>query len=236
MPRSFIQIVPLMLVWLLVSGCSSMPKSVSQTIGDTFGGGAAEAPAPVEERTLKDAKPATARNAQTASRARVEPQEAPTSRSDEPVVRTLPSYQPAELQPVPAPDTSASVTRKEAAAGPSAKPLQAVALPSSSSTAVVSLVKRADMTPDVGRSAAVLERALRIEPDNAVVWHRLAQVRMEQGRYVQAEAVAMKSNALAIDQPALWPRNWGIIAQARDKLGDRSGATTAREKQRAGVR
>jgi cytochrome c-type biogenesis protein CcmH/NrfG len=65
------------------------------------------------------------------------------------------------------------------------------------------------------RAAALLERALRIEPRNAQLWHRLAKVRLQQGRYVMAESLAQKSNALAGDDNALKRRNVELIEAAR---------------------
>ena len=47
------------------------------------------------------------------------------------------------------------------------------------------------------KAGAALERALRIEPRNAGIWHDLAQIRLHQGQYQQAESLASKSNNLA---------------------------------------
>ena len=65
------------------------------------------------------------------------------------------------------------------------------------------------------RAAALLERALRIEPRNAQVWHRLAQVRLQQGQYHLAESLAQKSNALARDDVQLQEKNTRLLKQAR---------------------
>lgn len=47
------------------------------------------------------------------------------------------------------------------------------------------------------KAAAVLERGLRLSPKNAYLWQGLAQVRLAQLQYKQAEQCARKSNALA---------------------------------------
>ncbi len=65
------------------------------------------------------------------------------------------------------------------------------------------------------RAAALLERALRIAPRNAQLWHRLAKIRLQQGRYGMAESLAQKSNALAKDDEALKRRNAELIDAAR---------------------
>jgi Tfp pilus assembly protein PilF len=83
-------------------------------------------------------------------------------------------------------------------------------------------------------AAATLERALRIQPQEAYLWNRLAHVRLEQGRYAQAGNFAQRSNALAKDQPDLKRDNWGMIAVARRTAGDIAGATEAEAKARGG--
>ena len=69
------------------------------------------------------------------------------------------------------------------------------------------------------KAAALLERALRIEPRNAKLWQRLAEVRLSQGQFAQAESLANKSNALAPKDQALQAKNAQIIHQAREARG-----------------
>lgn len=109
-------------------------------------------------------------------------------------------------------------------------------LKDNANAAVASLLRKAESAGSPYAAAAILERALRIEPNNPVVWNRLANVRLEQGRFEQAEALAMKSNTLAAARPSLWPKNWDIIARARDRLGNIVGAAEAETKRRSGVR
>ncbi len=65
------------------------------------------------------------------------------------------------------------------------------------------------------RAAALLERALRIEPRDAQLWHRLAQIRLQQGQYHLAASLAQKSNALAGDNVQLKEKNTRLVKQAR---------------------
>jgi tetratricopeptide (TPR) repeat protein len=76
-------------------------------------------------------------------------------------------------------------------------------------------------------AAADLERALRIEPRNAAIWHDLGQIRLHQRQYDQAEAMASKSNALSGNNRSLQARNWRLIAVARRSQGDSAGADAA---------
>ena len=75
------------------------------------------------------------------------------------------------------------------------------------------------------QAAVALERALRIEPTEAEIWHLLGQVRLHQGQYSQAEAMAQKSNALAADKVDLQQRNQHLIHVARELSGQPAGPT-----------
>lgn len=77
-------------------------------------------------------------------------------------------------------------------------------------------------------AVAALERALQLEPEDAVLWSRLAELRLRQADYDGAEGLAAKSNALAGEQRLLRYRNWLIIAEARARRGDEPGAREAR--------
>lgn len=84
--------------------------------------------------------------------------------------------------------------------------------------AVATLLARAQIKQGQARweqAAELLERALRIEPRNAQLWHRLAKIRLQQGRYGMAESLAQKSNALAKDDETLKRLNAELIAAAR---------------------
>jgi tetratricopeptide (TPR) repeat protein len=86
------------------------------------------------------------------------------------------------------------------------------------SRAVLALLAKADVQERQARwerAAALLERALRIEPRNGMLWHRLATIRMQQGRYGMAQSLAEKSNALAKDDDELKRRNAELIEAVR---------------------
>jgi Flp pilus assembly protein TadD len=96
--------------------------------------------------------------------------------------------------------------------------------------AVDTLAVRAEQqrqTGDYGGAAATLERALRIQPQEAYLWNRLARVRLEQGLGSQAGNLAARSNALAGDQAKLKQNNWEVIATVRRQSGDVQGALEA---------
>jgi len=65
-------------------------------------------------------------------------------------------------------------------------------------------------------AAGSLERALRIEPRNPVLWNQLAHVRVQQKQYQLASGLAARSNAFtATEDLALRQDNQAIIARAK---------------------
>ncbi|MFZ1643525.1 MAG: tetratricopeptide repeat protein, partial [Candidatus Contendobacter sp.] len=96
--------------------------------------------------------------------------------------------------------------------------------------AVAALLESADKyvkSKQLDKAGAALERALRIEPRNAGIWHDLAQIRLHQGQYQQAESLASKSSSLAGGNRGLQSRNWKVIASARKAAGNTAGAEEA---------
>jgi predicted Zn-dependent protease len=103
----------------------------------------------------------------------------------------------------------------------------------SDNAAVLTLLAQAQSQQSAGQltsAGASLERALRIEPGNPVLWQRLAQVRFEQGKYQQAENLAAKANTLSGGNKRLRAENWRLIGQARNEQGDYAGAQAAFER------
>jgi Tfp pilus assembly protein PilF len=105
--------------------------------------------------------------------------------------------------------------------------------PVSENQAVLSLADSARVDTDAGRLApagVALERALRIEPKNPMLWQQLAQLHMKKGDFAQAETMAARSNSWAGSSRALRAANWQIIGESRARRGDASGAQAAYEK------
>jgi predicted Zn-dependent protease len=96
--------------------------------------------------------------------------------------------------------------------------------------AVIALLDQAEKQANAGElepAAASLERAIRIDPRNAVLWYHLATVRLSQGESEQAEQLAVKSNSLASGSKAQQARNWRLIGQARREQNNPVGAAAA---------
>ena len=115
-------------------------------------------------------------------------------------------------------------------AGCALAPVDDLAPPESENSAVLALISSARNDSAAGKpdsASATLERALRIEPRNPVLWHELARLRLQQGVPDQAASLAAKSNAWAGKNRGLQAANWRIISQARSQRGDFSGAQQA---------
>jgi len=102
-----------------------------------------------------------------------------------------------------------------------------------SSNVVVALLSDADASYKQGNlddSVATIERALRIEPRNPLLMYKLASLRLQQGQPDLAENLAKKSELLAEGNADLKKQSWLLIAEAREQMGDETGAKAARKR------
>jgi hypothetical protein len=81
-----------------------------------------------------------------------------------------------------------------------------------------------------GQAEMMLERALRLEPRNARLWHEMAQVKYGQQEYGQVVQFCIKSNSLAGKDYGLIQQNWGLMEKAYMELGQPEKARQARIK------
>ncbi len=104
---------------------------------------------------------------------------------------------------------------------------------STTPAAVLALIRkaRADaMAGHIDKAMLRLERAARIEPANATVWHYMAKLFLQKENFKQAAGYAAKSSSLAQHNKALVIDNWRIIAHARYRQGNIKGAQKAQDK------
>lgn len=98
--------------------------------------------------------------------------------------------------------------------------------------AVAQLVEQAETqraAGDLAASSALLERALRLEPENPRLWQRLAEIRLAQGHYLEAEEMAMRSLGNSGRVGEWCRRNWLTLRATRTALGDPVEADRAAE-------
>lgn len=138
------------------------------------------------------------------------------------------STAPVAQAPVPVEDQSVPA----AGAAIRAEAPRQGSLSSTESPAVLALLDSAHLDMEAGKhesAALAMERALRLEPKNAVLWNRLALIRQLQGQWQQVLSLARKSNSLAAGDLRLQLQNWRLIAGACMKLNDIHGAEQAQK-------
>ena len=134
--------------------------------------------------------------------------------------------QPGTAQPAqPSPQGPAPSGPGTPAAPPSPPPHQFHL--GSATSALVTQAHQQAAGGDSAQAAATLERALRIEPDNPLVWIELGRVRLAENNPAQADAVGRKALALATGDPAAQSSAWYLIADALRARGDNGGAAEA---------
>ena len=79
-------------------------------------------------------------------------------------------------------------------------------------------------------AAATIERALRIEPDNPLLWIELGQIRMSENNPAQAHSMGRKALALATGDPQAQASAWHLIADSLRELGRNEEAADADRK------
>jgi len=107
------------------------------------------------------------------------------------------------------------------------KPPVAPQKPAVAVTSLLGKAERQRKAKDYKQATTTVERALRIAPEDPLLWQKLAEIKLDAGDAEQAEAMSLKSNEYAGDEDALKRRNWSIVYKARRLLGDREGARKA---------
>ncbi len=79
-------------------------------------------------------------------------------------------------------------------------------------------------------AAATLERALRIEPENPLLWIELGQIRLGEGNAAQADSLGHKALALATGDVQAQASAWRLIADSLRALQRNQEAADADKK------
>jgi predicted Zn-dependent protease len=100
---------------------------------------------------------------------------------------------------------------------------------SAASTALVSQAEKQARSGDSVAATATLERALRIEPDNPLLWIELGQLRLQEKNAAQAQSLGRKALSLATGDPRTQSSAWRLIADALRAQGRNHEARDAEE-------
>lgn len=128
-----------------------------------------------------------------------------------PYERPAPPEQPSETPPAETQPGEAPSTVEQPQPLPPAvrEPMLGAA-----SRALVSQAQTQMATKNYAVAASSIERALRIEPDNALLWIELGKIRLAEGNYVQAENMARKAVSMAVNAPRAQSSAWRLIADS----------------------
>jgi tetratricopeptide (TPR) repeat protein len=118
-----------------------------------------------------------------------------------------PETTPPEQQPGQPPSTTPAPT-------PPPAPVVREPTLGAASRALVNQAQTQMATKNYIVAASAIERALRIEPDNPLLWIELGKVRLAEGNYVQAENMARKAVSMSVNAPRAQSSAWRLIADS----------------------
>jgi uncharacterized protein HemY len=79
-------------------------------------------------------------------------------------------------------------------------------------------------------AAISLDRALRIEPSNPLLWIEMGKLRLDQRNYAQAESMGRKALSMSVGDGTTQAAAWSLIADSLQARGRNLQAQEAREK------
>jgi tetratricopeptide (TPR) repeat protein len=83
---------------------------------------------------------------------------------------------------------------------------------------------------DLPGAAISLDRALRIEPSNPLLWIEMGKLRLDQRNYAQAESMGRKALSMSVGDGVTQAAAWTLIADSLQARGRNLQAQEAREK------
>lgn len=98
------------------------------------------------------------------------------------------------------------------------------------SSALVAQAQSQSAAGNHALAVATLERALRIEPDNPLVWIELARVHQAEGNHARADGLARKALALAQGDGRAQAAAWYVIAESLRARGRNAEAADAEQR------
>ncbi|MGH8209170.1 MAG: tetratricopeptide repeat protein [Steroidobacteraceae bacterium] len=101
---------------------------------------------------------------------------------------------------------------------------------SPATTALVAQAHNQAHGANYATAAATIERALRIEPENPLLWIELGQIRLSEGNAAQADGLGHKGLALASGDPRAQSSAWRLIAESLRVRGRNQEAADAEKK------
>ena len=158
-------------------------------------------------------------------------------------VEAQPAQRPAGSGPVPtapppaveapSPEAEPAVEVPPPAPPPRERPKAAAATLSPASKALVSQAQAQRKKGDLPGATVSLDRALRIEPNNPLLWIEMGRLRMDQRNYPQAENMGRKALAMSVGDDRTQSMAWQLISDSLRARGKNIQAQEATEKAKA---
>jgi tetratricopeptide (TPR) repeat protein len=149
------------------------------------------------------------------------PETSPTGPGPAPAAPSQQQPSPGTAEPQPAPQPGVPEQ-------PRPPPKQFKLSPATS--ALVTQARKQENSGAYEPAAATVERALRIEPENPLLWIELGQIRLSEGNASQANSMGHKALALATGDAQAQASSWRLIADSLRALQRNPEAADADKK------
>ena len=116
---------------------------------------------------------------------------------------------------------------------PKERPRTSPAALSPASRALVNQAQAQRLKGDLPGATVSLERALRIEPNNPLLWIEMGKLRMDQRNYPQAENMGRKALSMSVGDDRTQAAAWQLVGESLKARGKNPEAQTAFEKAKA---
>lgn len=116
---------------------------------------------------------------------------------------------------------------------PRERPRPPAATLSPASRALVSQAQAQRQRGDLPGATVSLERALRIEPGNPLLWIEMGRLRMDQQNYPQAENMGRKALSMSVGDDRTQAAAWQLVGDSLKARGKNPQAEAAYDKSKA---
>ena len=116
---------------------------------------------------------------------------------------------------------------------PQQRPRTEPAVLSPASRTLVNQAQAQRTKGDFPGATVSLERALRIEPNNPLLWLEMGRLRMDQRNYAQAVSMGRKSLSMSVGDDSTQSAAWKLISDSLRARGRNPEAEEAMERSRA---
>jgi len=129
--------------------------------------------------------------------------------------------------PVERPDVDAVVREP---ASEDSEGVQVYSLQNPAVKQLVAQAKTAEGAGNLDQASGLIERALRIEPQDPQLLQQMAEIKLQESDFQQALNFAVRSYESGPRVGEICSRNWRTISVARESLQNTSGAADAQER------